>query len=193
MAQALSNFDRSLLPPPASFYAANVEKFRARGDRATGLCPFHKDKHPSLSIDLERGLWHCFTCDMGGDVIRFIETRDRLSFKEAAKSVGAWRSEGMSESERRRLGRERKKREREQAEKQAQKESERVQLIEARDYLHTLEHAYDESVARRSELRRGAGEDFANETETQWDILASGLEAIRKAESHYLEVAGLNK
>jgi hypothetical protein len=44
--------------------------------RAAGLvrCRFHgEDKHPSLSVDLDRGLFHCFTCGIGGGVKRFAD------------------------------------------------------------------------------------------------------------------------
>ena len=32
------------------------------------LCPFHDDRHPSLRVDPEKGLYHCFSCGAGGDV-----------------------------------------------------------------------------------------------------------------------------
>jgi hypothetical protein len=47
--------------------------------RSAGLvrCCFHgEDRHPSLSVDLDRGLFHCFTCGIGGGVRRFAEAVD---------------------------------------------------------------------------------------------------------------------
>lgn len=41
-----------------------------RGNEWVGLCPFHQDRNPSLSINAEKdgGVWHCFPCGFGGDV-----------------------------------------------------------------------------------------------------------------------------
>ncbi|MCP3942608.1 MAG: toprim domain-containing protein [Desulfobacteraceae bacterium] len=54
-----------------------------------GLCPFHDDKNPSLSITPSKNEWHCFGCGAGGDVIRFVELFDRVDFKEAVKQLSS--------------------------------------------------------------------------------------------------------
>lgn len=48
-----------------------------------GLCPFHADKNPSLSINPDKNLWQCFGCGAAGDTIRFVELFDKVDFKEA--------------------------------------------------------------------------------------------------------------
>ena len=53
-----------------------------------GLCPFHDDKTPSLSVTPSKNEWHCFGCGAGGDVIRFVEMFDRVDFKEAVRRLG---------------------------------------------------------------------------------------------------------
>ncbi len=53
------------------------------GRKRTSLCPFHKEKTPSFSIDVEKGLFYCFGCHKGGDIIKFIEEIERCSFEEA--------------------------------------------------------------------------------------------------------------
>jgi DNA primase len=53
-----------------------------------GLCPFHDDKTPSLSVTPSKNEWHCFGCGAGGDVIRFVEMFDRVNFKEAVRRLG---------------------------------------------------------------------------------------------------------
>ena len=58
---------------------------RRSGKEWTGLCPFHADKNPSLSVNDERGLFHCFACGVGGDVIEFVKRSEKVSFKEALK------------------------------------------------------------------------------------------------------------
>jgi len=48
-------------------------KLKRMGKEYVGLCPFHDDRNPSLSVNREKGLWHCFGCGRGGDSQRFFE------------------------------------------------------------------------------------------------------------------------
>ena len=52
-----------------------------RGRKA--LCPFHEEKTPSLSIDLKKGVYHCFGCGKSGDSLTFLQEHAKLSFPEA--------------------------------------------------------------------------------------------------------------
>jgi DNA primase len=45
---------------------------KKNGKGYVGLCPFHKDTKPSLSVNAQTNLWQCFGCGAGGDVIRFV-------------------------------------------------------------------------------------------------------------------------
>ena len=49
------------------------------------LCPFHDDRHPSLRVDPEKGLYHCFSCGAGGDVFRFVQEKEGCGFGEAVR------------------------------------------------------------------------------------------------------------
>jgi len=60
---------------------------KRNGKSYFGLCPFHNDKNPSLSITPSTNLWQCFGCGAGGDVIRFVELFDQVDFKEAVKML----------------------------------------------------------------------------------------------------------
>ncbi len=53
------------------------------GKGLKGRCPFHADSSPSLMVSPEKGLWHCFGCGAGGDVIGFLMRVERLEFAEA--------------------------------------------------------------------------------------------------------------
>ncbi|MCL4418315.1 MAG: CHC2 zinc finger domain-containing protein [Actinobacteria bacterium] len=55
------------------------------GKNYLGLCPFHKEKTPSFSVDTRRQLYHCFGCGEGGDVISFIMKVENIDFVEAAE------------------------------------------------------------------------------------------------------------
>jgi len=57
------------------------------GRSYTGLCPFHKEKTPSFSVDPGKQLYHCFGCGEGGDVISFIMKVENLDFIEAAEFI----------------------------------------------------------------------------------------------------------
>jgi DNA primase len=54
-----------------------------------GLCPFHDEKSPSFHVRPTVGLWHCFGCQEGGDVISFVQKVDHLSFAEAVERLAA--------------------------------------------------------------------------------------------------------
>ncbi len=49
--------------------ASEHTKVERRGQRFVALCPFHKEKTPSLSLDPERKLYYCFGCGAGGDAL----------------------------------------------------------------------------------------------------------------------------
>ncbi len=67
-------------------------KLKRTGRNYTGLCPFHKEKTPSFTVDTSKQLYHCFGCGEGGDVISFIEKIENMEFIEAveflAKKIG---------------------------------------------------------------------------------------------------------
>ncbi len=50
-----------------------------------GLCPFHDERSPSFHVRPQVGLWHCFGCSEGGDVISFLQKVDGLGFTEAVE------------------------------------------------------------------------------------------------------------
>lgn len=50
-------------------------------------CPFHDDKNPSMSLDVERGLYNCFGCGEKGNIFNFIMKMEGLVFPEAVKRV----------------------------------------------------------------------------------------------------------
>jgi DNA primase len=61
----------------------------AGGDNLKGLCPFHDEKSPSFNVTPSRGLYFCFGCEAGGDVIRFVQEIEHLSFSDAVERLAA--------------------------------------------------------------------------------------------------------
>ena len=62
-------------------------QLKTRGRKAIGLCPFHGERTPSFSVDLERGLWYCFGCSEGGSVYNFLMRIEGLNFPQAVKKL----------------------------------------------------------------------------------------------------------
>ena len=54
-----------------------------------GLCPFHDEKSPSFNVRPAQGFYHCFGCGEGGDVYKFIQQLDQLSFTESVEKLAA--------------------------------------------------------------------------------------------------------
>ena len=55
------------------------------GKNFKALCPFHQEKTPSFIISPERKIWHCFGCQKGGDVVKFLMLYENLEFYEALR------------------------------------------------------------------------------------------------------------
>ena len=62
-------------------------RLKKAGRSWKGLCPFHNERTPSFTVDREKGLYHCFGCGAGGDVIHFVRQIDRLDFPEAVEAL----------------------------------------------------------------------------------------------------------
>ena len=62
-------------------------KLRRAGGELVGLCPFHEENTPSLRVNDDKGLYHCFGCGAGGDVIRFVMDSEGLPFPKAVRSL----------------------------------------------------------------------------------------------------------
>jgi len=73
--------------PIAEVIGEYLQLRNAGGGSLKGLCPFHDEKTPSFNVTPVRGLWYCFSCADGGDVIRFVEKVDNLSFPEAVEHL----------------------------------------------------------------------------------------------------------
>jgi DNA primase len=85
------------------FPQAFIEEVRAAADIVTviqdyvslkkagasykGLCPFHNEKSPSFTVNRDKGFFHCFGCNTGGDVFKFIELQEKLGFQDTVRHV----------------------------------------------------------------------------------------------------------
>ena len=62
-------------------------KLTRRGREHVGLCPFHKEKTPSFTVNEEKGFYHCFGCGEHGSVIDFVMKTEGLTFPEAVERL----------------------------------------------------------------------------------------------------------
>lgn len=60
---------------------------RRSGNDWWGCCPFHGEKTASFHVDADKNFYHCFGCNVSGDVIKFIMEMEKLSYVEAISAL----------------------------------------------------------------------------------------------------------
>jgi DNA primase len=75
--------------PIADIVGEQLQLRNAGGGNLKGLCPFHEEKSPSFNVTPARGLFYCFGCGAGGDVIKFVQDVDHVDFTEAVERLAA--------------------------------------------------------------------------------------------------------
>ena len=69
-----------------------VVQLSKKGSSYFGLCPFHNDRHPSMSVNQEKKMFNCFSCNTKGNVIYFWSRFNHISEDQAtiqlAKRIG---------------------------------------------------------------------------------------------------------
>jgi len=90
--------------------SGHLQLKKAGRDRLVGLCPFHTEKTPSFSVSASKQVYYCFGCGEAGNVFRFLEKVESLSFVEAVERLAAsagvtLRYEGETATDRKATGR----------------------------------------------------------------------------------------
>lgn len=62
-------------------------KLKRTGKNYSALCPFHKEKSPSFSVNPEKQFYYCFGCGAGGNALGFVMDYERYSFPEAVEEL----------------------------------------------------------------------------------------------------------
>jgi uncharacterized protein (DUF927 family) len=71
------------------FYQRHIPNFNPNNKQSTCHCPFHDDKHKSFSVNIETGLWNCFSGCGGGNAIQFVQKLYDLTFKDAVDKIAS--------------------------------------------------------------------------------------------------------
>lgn len=74
------------------------------GTNYKGLCPFHGEKSPSFTVTPHKGIFYCFGCNEGGDVISFLMKHEKLEFIEAVERLAKRLGITLPKSEDKRIG-----------------------------------------------------------------------------------------
>jgi len=91
MQRTCSKFSRDRLPTPVDYFDQRGIALVGRGEWRSTICPFHADRSPSLRVNVTTGGFRCMVCGThGGDVLAFHQQMTGLSFKAAARELGAW-------------------------------------------------------------------------------------------------------
>lgn len=123
-----------------------------RGATVMACCPFHHEKTPSFNINTAKGFYHCFGCGEHGDIIKFVEKMDGLSFVDAVEKLAGMC--GMSIEKK--------------MDKDAGKRKRLYALMAelAEFYNRCLEKTHESEIARRYLASR----DLSQETQAQYLI-----------------------
>ncbi len=160
-------------------FIAQVTPLKLAGKSYKGLCPFHREKTPSFTVDRGKGLFYCFGCGTGGDVFKFLTLTERFTFPEAVEHVAG------------RVGIELPKK------KRTAKESDKEDLLEVLDEASEAFHqalGWGDNPAKRYLDERGVPQEIVVKygfgyAPDSWDYILTRLS--RKHGEKKLEGVGL--
>ena len=67
---------------------SNYVNLTKSGKNYFGICPFHDDNHPSMSVSPDKQIYKCFSCGATGNVFTFVSQFEHISFIEAVRLLG---------------------------------------------------------------------------------------------------------
>ena len=160
---------------------------RRRGVNMLGLCPFHNEKTPSFTVSPSKGIFKCFGCGKGGNVVNFIMEHESLSYPEALKWLARKYSIEVVETEET------------EEQKQLKDDRESMMIVSAFAGKYFMRNLWEESEGRAVGLsyfrERGFRDDVLRKFEAGYspDGKAPFTETAQKQgyRMEYLEKTGL--
>ena len=156
-------------------------RLEKRGKNYFGLCPFHREKTPSFSVESGKQIFYCFGCGKGGNVFQFISLAEKLDYIESVRLLADRAKIMLPESD-----------DNEQAEKAKLKQLVlNINLLAARYYNDVLNSRQGEAAAeylKKREITEQTARKFGLGYATDhWDSLYLHLKAKGIEEEHMLQ------
>ena len=68
---------------------SNYIEVKKAGANFKANCPFHQEKTPSFVVSPTKQIYHCFSCGVGGDAIKFVQEYEKLNYPEALEKIAS--------------------------------------------------------------------------------------------------------
>ena len=167
-------------------FISGYVSLKKSGANYMGLCPFHNEKTPSFSVSPNKGIFKCFGCGEGGDVITFAMKREGLGFREAVKFLADRYNIEIKESD---------DFQNNKAEKQKKDRFYKINKDAARFFYNNLKKSkMGINYLKQREIPQAVinkyGLGFANDS---WDDLKNHLLSLGYEEEELLEINLLSK
>src|SRR6266704_1597535 len=120
----------------------------------SGLCPFHKEKTPSFSVHATKQFYYCFGCGEKGDVFKFIQKIENITFPEAVRAVAQKIGVALPKATF-------------SSEAEAKDARRRTALLE----IHERACGFFQECLRRPEGARARSEEHTSELQSRFDLV----------------------
>ncbi len=162
----------------------NLEK---KGKEMVGLCPFHTDHKPSMCVSPVKQIFKCFACGAGGDVLKFVQMKENLTFPETVQRLAQRAGIDIEPIRQRSNGPE--------GEQLDSSKLEKINAWALKNWAENLWHPETGAAARKYITDRGLSEELARKWQLglavdAWDNL-TGKAAHKTDAAKYLAQAGL--
>ena len=162
----------------------NLEK---KGKEMVGLCPFHTDHKPSMFVSPVKQIFKCFACGAGGDVLKFVQMRENLTFPQTVQRLAKRAGIDIEPVQRRSNGPE--------GEQLDSLKLEKINAWALKNWIENLWRPETGAAVRKYITNRGLSEELARKWQLgfavdAWDDL-TGKAAHKTDAAKYLTQAGL--
>ena len=148
---------------PLSDLIGRKVKLTHKGKEHTGLCPFHKEKTPSFTVNDDKGFYHCFGCGAHGDQIKYLMESEKMPFMEAVEYLANMAGVKMPDPDPKAAAR-------------SERNSELLKLMEcACRYFQTHLFGSAGADAKQYLIKRGMSSDLAKRFRLGYAPTGSGL------------------
>jgi DNA primase len=87
LANSATTIDQVLQAVDIVDVIAEVLELQKKGKNFVGLCPFHADSNPSMTVSPEKQIFKCFSCGAGGNALKFVQDYEQIPFASALQKL----------------------------------------------------------------------------------------------------------